>query len=296
MGKTDAPRKAKAGRAKRYVSNEARRQAVARDGMQCSFVSEDGRRCEEIGFLELDHVVPVALGGDAKDGVRILCRLHNQYEAERILGRETVEAGKAARASRPCRPTGSPCTSPSAAPRGTSSCERRRSFATRCRRESSRRCSIACSTCSSTRSRNEGSARRSGPAQPGRAAGSGTSRMMRGGSGGAGRSSLLVRLGGRQAVRGDRLPRARPRGPRGPGRRCERRHQGRRDAVEASKAKATRCGEPVPLLPDTVRRGSSRARSTGRRRSGCQGRRRGGRPAATGRARARHAWPSAGPA
>jgi len=98
FGNTRSPRKAKAGRAKRYVSNEARRQAVARDGMQCSFVSADGRRCEETGFLELDHVVPVALGGGASDGVRILCRSHNQYEAERILGCETVEAGKAARA------------------------------------------------------------------------------------------------------------------------------------------------------------------------------------------------------
>jgi len=98
FGKTGAARKAKAGRAKRYVSNEARREAVARDGMQCSFVSTDGRRCEETGFLELDHVVPVARGGDASDGVRILCRSHNQFEAERILGRENVEAGKAARA------------------------------------------------------------------------------------------------------------------------------------------------------------------------------------------------------
>jgi hypothetical protein len=98
FGKTGAPRKAKAGRTKRYVSNEARREAVARDGMRCSFVSADGRRCEETGFLELDHMVPVALGGDGSDGVRILCRSHNQYEAERILGRETVEAGKAARA------------------------------------------------------------------------------------------------------------------------------------------------------------------------------------------------------
>jgi hypothetical protein len=67
--------------------------------MRCSFVSEDGRRCEEMGFLEFDHIVPVALGGDASvDGVRVLCRWHNQYEAKRILGREVVDAGKAARA------------------------------------------------------------------------------------------------------------------------------------------------------------------------------------------------------
>jgi hypothetical protein len=100
FGTTCAPRRATASRVKGYVPREARRQAVERDGMRCAFVSEDGRRCEETGFLELDHVVPVSLGGDTTDGVRILCRAHNQFEAERILGRAAVEAAKAARARR----------------------------------------------------------------------------------------------------------------------------------------------------------------------------------------------------
>ncbi|HEY8142536.1 MAG TPA: hypothetical protein VIG06_07695, partial [Kofleriaceae bacterium] len=99
FGKVIAPRGAKASRNERYVPREARRQALARDGERCAFVAVDGRRCEETGFLELDHVVPVAQGGDASDGVRILCRSHNQYEAERMLGRGAVEAGRAARAT-----------------------------------------------------------------------------------------------------------------------------------------------------------------------------------------------------
>ena len=99
FGKAQKPRAAKAGGgATRYVPNEVRRQAVARDGLRCSFVSDDGRRCEETGFLEFDHVVPVALGGQARDGVRVLCRSHNQVEAERILGRAAIQAGKAAKA------------------------------------------------------------------------------------------------------------------------------------------------------------------------------------------------------
>ena len=105
FGKAQAPRASsvkavRAGRtsAERYVPREVRRQVLARDGARCAFVAEDGRRCEETGFLELDHVVPVALGGEAKGGVRILCRSHNQYEAERMLGREVVAAGKQARA------------------------------------------------------------------------------------------------------------------------------------------------------------------------------------------------------
>jgi hypothetical protein len=61
-------------------------------------VGEDGRRCDETGFLELDHVVPVAMGGEATvEGVRVLCRSHNQYEAERVLGREVVAAARAER-------------------------------------------------------------------------------------------------------------------------------------------------------------------------------------------------------
>jgi hypothetical protein len=87
FGRATRPRAARASRAKRYIPSEERRRAVARDGLRCSFVSADGRRCEETGFLEFDHVVPVALGGQASDGVRVLCRSHNQHEAERILGR-----------------------------------------------------------------------------------------------------------------------------------------------------------------------------------------------------------------
>jgi hypothetical protein len=97
LGRVKKPRAAKASESRRYVPRAARRDAVERDGARCSFVAEDGRRCEETGFLELDHVVPVAHGGGASDGIRVLCRSHNQYEAERILGREVVEAGRAAR-------------------------------------------------------------------------------------------------------------------------------------------------------------------------------------------------------
>ncbi len=97
LGRVEKPRAARASKSRRYVPRAARREAVARDGARCSFVADDGTRCEETGFLELDHVVPVAQGGDANDGVRILCRSHNQYEAERMLGREVVEAARAAK-------------------------------------------------------------------------------------------------------------------------------------------------------------------------------------------------------
>ena len=98
FGKVKTPRGAVRSRSRRYVPAAVRREVVARDGARCSFVGEDGRRCEEVGFLEMDHVVPVARGGGATtEGVRVLCRAHNQYEAERVMSREVVEAGKAAR-------------------------------------------------------------------------------------------------------------------------------------------------------------------------------------------------------
>jgi len=65
---------------------------VERDGLQCSFVSDDGARCPARTFLELDHRHPRALGGtgDATN-VRVLCRAHNRHAAEQVFGRAHVE-------------------------------------------------------------------------------------------------------------------------------------------------------------------------------------------------------------
>jgi hypothetical protein len=98
LGKAKRPRAQKASGSARCVPRAVRRAVVARDGERCTFVSEDGRRCDETGFLELDHVVPVARGGQATvDGIRVLCRSHNAFEARRVLGENAVEAGRAAR-------------------------------------------------------------------------------------------------------------------------------------------------------------------------------------------------------
>jgi hypothetical protein len=90
FGATSRPRATKVRREDadhRYVPNEVRRAVHERDGEQCSFVSADGVRCTERGFLERDHRMPVALGGKpTTDEIRTLCQAHNQYEAERILG------------------------------------------------------------------------------------------------------------------------------------------------------------------------------------------------------------------
>ncbi|MBZ0231446.1 MAG: hypothetical protein K8M05_03790, partial [Deltaproteobacteria bacterium] len=105
FGKTSRPRAAKARSADadpRYVPNEVRRVVSERDGEQCAFVSDEGRRCTERGFLELDHRTLVCRGGQpTAEGMRWLCDPHNQYEAERLLGKDFMREKRAqARARR----------------------------------------------------------------------------------------------------------------------------------------------------------------------------------------------------
>ncbi len=52
---------------------------VKRDDWRCTYVSEDGRRCEEKRWLALHHVREVARGGlNTVDNLRILCRSHHK--------------------------------------------------------------------------------------------------------------------------------------------------------------------------------------------------------------------------
>lgn len=74
------------------VTRQARREIFERDGLRCSYVAPDGRRCEARAFLELDHTAPRGLGGtDDPDNVRVRCRAHNLLWAEQVYGREHVE-------------------------------------------------------------------------------------------------------------------------------------------------------------------------------------------------------------
>ena len=71
----------------RYVPAEIRRTVWQRDGGQCTFMSENGKRCEARNRLEFDHIDPVARGGQTTvDRMRLRCRAHNQYDAECAYG------------------------------------------------------------------------------------------------------------------------------------------------------------------------------------------------------------------
>jgi hypothetical protein len=91
-------RKSKPRPAKRMrVTNATRREVVARDGLQCSFVDASGQRCSSRAFLELDHLDAKARGGSSEpERMRILCSAHNQAEAERVFGKAFVDRKRAA--------------------------------------------------------------------------------------------------------------------------------------------------------------------------------------------------------
>jgi 5-methylcytosine-specific restriction endonuclease McrA len=81
----------------RHIPTAVRRAVRARDGGQCTFMGEGGRRCPERRGLQFDHVEPVARGGEATvHGIRLLCPTHNQHEAERVFGAGFMEAKREA--------------------------------------------------------------------------------------------------------------------------------------------------------------------------------------------------------
>src|SRR5207237_310286 len=76
---------------------DVKRQVWARDGGQCTFTSESGERCPARKRIEFDHAIEVARGGEATvDQIRLRCRRHNQYTAERTFGVEFMKLKRTA--------------------------------------------------------------------------------------------------------------------------------------------------------------------------------------------------------
>ena len=56
-----------------------RRAVAERDGYQCCYVAEDGRRCSATAWLEYDHKHPWSLYGPTTiDNLQLLCKAHNR--------------------------------------------------------------------------------------------------------------------------------------------------------------------------------------------------------------------------
>ena len=94
FGATDRPRAGKPRKAakSRYIPAEVRRAVHARDGGQCTFTNDTGKRCPARKLLEFDHIVEFARGGQSTaDNIRLRCRAHNQLTAERTYGAERMQ-------------------------------------------------------------------------------------------------------------------------------------------------------------------------------------------------------------
>jgi 5-methylcytosine-specific restriction endonuclease McrA len=89
-----APQPAREG--SRNIPAHVKRAVWVRDGGRCTFRGPDGHRCESRS-PEYDHIVPVARGGKSEvSNVRLLCRPHNQLEAERAYGVNFMESKRRA--------------------------------------------------------------------------------------------------------------------------------------------------------------------------------------------------------
>jgi 5-methylcytosine-specific restriction endonuclease McrA len=76
-----------------HIPNATQREILARDGLRCTFVSEDGCRCTASSFLQIHHEQPWAKGGNSTVGnLRLLCAAHNRLLAEQDFGRELIAA------------------------------------------------------------------------------------------------------------------------------------------------------------------------------------------------------------
>ena len=92
LASTESPGATRSPATPRTIPAAVRRAVRARDGNQCTYTSDQGRRCPERSKLEYEHILPIARGGTSVvSNIRLLCRAHNQLEAERVFGREFME-------------------------------------------------------------------------------------------------------------------------------------------------------------------------------------------------------------
>ncbi|MBK9516463.1 MAG: HNH endonuclease [Anaeromyxobacter sp.] len=71
----------------RFIPAAVRREVWQRDGQRCQFPLDLGGTCGATHRLELDHLVPLALGGQATAAnLRVVCARHNRYAARLALG------------------------------------------------------------------------------------------------------------------------------------------------------------------------------------------------------------------
>ena len=77
----------------RDVPAAVRRAVWQRDESRCTFVDRQGRRCDARDWLEIHHDEPFGRGGETRlENLRLLCRSHNQFQAEIDYGADFMQA------------------------------------------------------------------------------------------------------------------------------------------------------------------------------------------------------------
>lgn len=90
LNKTDPLRRTSAAEAKRVTKVGAKRITIKAANASCTYQDPlTGRVCGSRHQIQIDHVVPKAMGGgDEPENLRALCRQHNLHAAEKIFGKE----------------------------------------------------------------------------------------------------------------------------------------------------------------------------------------------------------------
>jgi hypothetical protein len=84
-------RPVRSARRRAHISNELRRQLLARDGASCTFLCNDGKPCGARAFLQIHHDAAWAKGGpDTLGNLRLVCASHNRLLAEQEFGAPRV--------------------------------------------------------------------------------------------------------------------------------------------------------------------------------------------------------------
>ncbi len=77
----------------RAIPAAVKRQVWQRDGGRCSYIDrQTGRRCNSRHLIEMDHILPYALGGSSDpENVRLLCGVHHRHRHAPHGSRRTPE-------------------------------------------------------------------------------------------------------------------------------------------------------------------------------------------------------------
>jgi|GEM_PF-6473391 5-methylcytosine-specific restriction endonuclease McrA len=70
----------------RYIPKGLKQLLLERSGFQCQYISAEGRRCSQTRYLDIDHIHPLARGGETRmDNLQVLCRAHNLLKGDTAI-------------------------------------------------------------------------------------------------------------------------------------------------------------------------------------------------------------------